>query len=115
MNIQYEPSKSPSFKFGTGNARGASGEIRTPVCECKQTLNKLVAHRHGVSSNELFATLQDWEYTLKRSPSALAIIKGEKIPTSKINETSSSQTDLVIWQAKSPAKYKRRPSRIAGG
>jgi hypothetical protein len=75
----------------------------------------LMAHRHGVSSNELFAALQDWEYTLKRSPSALVIIKGEKIPTSKVNETTSSQTDLVIWQAKSPAKYKRRPSRIAGG
>ena len=74
-----------------------------------------MAHRHGVSSNELFATLQDWEYTLKRSPSALAIIKGEKIATSKVNQTSSSQTDLVIWQATSPAKYKRRPSRIAGG
>ncbi len=78
-------------------------------------LEREMAHRHGVSSNELFATLQDWEYTLKRSPSALAIIKGEKIPTSKVNETSSSQTNLVIWQAKSPAKYKRRPSRIAGG
>ncbi|MCZ8282247.1 MAG: hypothetical protein O9286_08395 [Aquidulcibacter sp.] len=76
-----------------------------------------MAHRHGVSSNELFAALQDWEYTLKRSPSALAIIKGEKIPTSKINktETSSAQADLAIWQAKSPIKYKRRPSRIAGG
>jgi hypothetical protein len=76
-----------------------------------------MAHRHGISSNDLFATLHDWEYILKRSPSALAIIKGEKIPTSKINktETSSSQTDLVIWQAKAPAKYKRRPSRIAGG
>jgi hypothetical protein len=75
-----------------------------------------MAHRHGISSNDLFATLHDWEYILKRSPSALAIIKGEKIPTSKINktETSSSQTDLVIWQAKAPAKYKRRPSRIAG-
>jgi hypothetical protein len=74
-----------------------------------------MAHRHGVSSNELFAALQDWEYTLKRSPSALAIIKGEKIPTSKVNEIPSSQTDLVIWQAKLPAKYKRRPSRISGG
>ena len=78
-------------------------------------IKKKMAHRHGVSSNELFATLQDWEYTLKRSPSALAIIKGEKIPTSKVNQTSSSQTDLVIWQAKAPAKFKRRPSRIAGG
>jgi hypothetical protein len=76
-----------------------------------------MAHRHRICSNDLFATLHDWEYILKRSPSALAIIKGEKIPTSSVNKTesSSSQADLVIWQAKSPAKYKRRPSRIAGG
>jgi hypothetical protein len=80
-------------------------------------ITNFMAHRHGISSNDLFATLHDWEYILKQSPSALAIIKGDGIPIFKDSKVaaSSSQADPVIWQAKSPAKYKRRPSRIAGG
>jgi hypothetical protein len=73
-----------------------------------------MAHCHVISSNELFATLHDWEYILKRSPSALAIIKGDKnqtynAPKAPINEL---QKDLVPLP---PIRQKRRPARIAGG